>query len=300
MSDLSTYSFHMSCLLKVLIYIEDHFNEPLELETLAKIAGISPYYFHRLFRVYLNETLADYIKRLRLQRAAERLQYSKAPITDIALDVGYETPSSFTKVFNQVMGESPSHYRKTMQPILRKVMERTRPSEKEKALLKPQNVNRKEEDILFVRQTGDYNDTPGQAFPILKRFLEEKQIDLSNVKAFYGIILDDQHIVDRNKCRFDACVSLKIKMTGKGEIGNKTLRGGTYVVFDHIGIGTPDEIEQKLDEIFRVWYPSLKEESLGDSVPFLEFIHCLDKSIPEHERLTKIYIPLQSNRTRTE
>lgn len=293
MKDLSTYAYHMSCILRALIYIEEHFNETLELDAIAKMARISPYYFHRLFRVYLNETVADYIKRLRLQRAAQHLQYSNSTITDIALEIGYETPSSFTKVFNQVMGQSPSQYRKTMQPLLKTIMKRTRSSKEEKMKLKPTYVNRKDEEILFVRQTGDYNETPDKAFLILKQFLEKKGIDLSDIKAFYGIALDDPHIVKRIMCRFDACVALKSAIPEEGEVGKKVLRGGRYAVFTHYGKGTPDEIEDTLDNILRVWYPFLQEESLGDSAPFFEFVHCLDKTTPENERQTNIYIPLK-------
>jgi AraC family transcriptional regulator len=296
MRDLSTYAYHMSCILRVLIYIEEHLNETLELEELAKIARISPYYFHRLFRVYLNETVADYVKRLRLQRAAQHLQYSKSSITDIALEIGYETPSSFTKVFNQVMGQSPSQYRKAMQPLLKAIMERTKSSQEEKSMLEPQYINREDEEILFTRQTGDYNKTPDTAFSILKQFLAEKGIDLPHLKAFYGIALDDQHIVERTMCRFDACVSLKSTINGEGEVGKKTLRGGHFAVFTHHGKGTPDEIEATLDNILRVWYPSLQEESLGDSAPFFEFVHCLDKNTPEDQRQTNIYIPLKKMR----
>lgn len=293
MQDLSTYAYHMSCILRVLIYIEEHLNEALELEELAKIARISPYYFHRLFRVYLNETVADYVKRLRLQRAAQHLQYTNTPITDIALEMGYETPSSFTKVFNQVMGQSPSKYRKTMQPLLKAIMERTRSSDEEKTVLQPKYINREDEEILFTRQTGDYHETPEKAFSILKQFIAENGLDLSHLKAFYGIALDDQHIVERKMCRFDACVSLKSSIPAKGEVGKKILRKGLYAEFTYYGKGTPDELEATLDNILRVWYPSLQEKSLGDSAPFFEFVHCLDKNTPEDQRQTNIYIPLQ-------
>ena len=85
-------------------YIEDHLDETLLLEKLAEIARISPYYFHRLFRAYMGETLAEYVQRIRLQRAQEKLRYSDTSITEIAMDVGYESPAAFTKVFNQIMG----------------------------------------------------------------------------------------------------------------------------------------------------------------------------------------------------
>jgi AraC family transcriptional regulator len=191
------------------------------------------------------------------------------------------------------MGQSPSQYRKAMQPMLKAIMKRTRSSIEEKTKLKPKYVSREDEEILFTRQTGDYNQTPDVAFSILKQFLSEKEIDLPHLKAFYGIALDDQHIVERTMCRFDACVSLKSSIPGEGEIGKKILRGGRYAVFAYYGKGTPKEIEDTLDNILRVWYPSLQEESLGDSLPFLEFVHCLDKTTPEDQRLTNIYIPLK-------
>lgn len=296
MSQLSIHESHINRILKVLIYIEEHLDDSLDLEAMSKIARISPYYFHRLFRVHLNETLMDYVRRLRLQRAAERLNYSKSTITEIALDVGYETPSSFSKIFNQVMGQSPSHYRKTMQSVLEAIMEQVKLKKKDIVMLKPQYIDRKEEEILFVRRTGDYNETPDIAFPILKQFLFDEGVELSDIKTFYGIILDDQHVVMRSKCRFDACVSLSKKVTGKGEIGNKTLPGGYFAVFTHYGAGTPQEIEETLDNIFLAWYPSLRGNSLGDSVPFLEFVNCLDKSIPDYERQTKIFIPLKKSK----
>ncbi len=291
----STNAYHISCILRVLIHIEENLNEALELEDLAKIARISPYYFHRLFRVYLNETVAEYVKRLRLQRAAKHLKYSNSSITDIALGVGYETPSSFTKVFNKVMGQSPSQYRKTMQPLLKAIMERIKSGQVAKMLLKPRYITREDEEILFTRQIGDYNETPEKAFSILKHFLAKKSVDLPSVKAFYGIALDDHHLVERTMCRFDACVSLKSTMAGEGEIGRRILRGGRYAVFTYHGKGTPDEMEDTLDNILSVWYPSLQEEGLGDSVPFFEFVHYLDKSIAEDKRQTNIYIPLKSH-----
>lgn len=293
MQDLSTYTHHMGRILKVLIHIEEHLDEPLDLDVLAKIAKISPYYFHRLFRVYLNETVLEYITRLRLQRAKERLQYSDSSITDIALDVGYETPSAFAKVFNQVMGQSPSHYRKTMKPLLQTIITRTQLNRNEIAVLKPAYVERLDEKILFVRKEGDYNDTPSQAFALLKQFLQEEKVEPCAIKAYYGLALDDNYLVERSKCRFDACVSLSPHISGRGEIGERVIRGGRFAVFTHCGTGLPIELEQVLDLILRVWYPSFKEESLGDTPPFFEFVYCKENKIAlENERITKIYIPL--------
>lgn len=279
---------HISSILKALIYIEEHLHDILELQQLAKIAGISPYYFHRLFRIYLKETVADYIKRLRVQRAAERLHYSNDPITTIALDVGYETPSSFSKAFNQMMGATPRQYRKSIRPAVATIFKNMEHTE----TLKPILVNREDEEILFVRKTGDYNHTPDPAFAILKHYLVEQEIPFTDIRAFYGVPLDDNYLVERELCRFDACAAVKKRLSGKGEVGRRILRGGRYALFKQFGTGTPDEIEETLDKILRVWFPSLKEESLGDTLPFFEFVHCLDKSSTEPVRQTNIYVPI--------
>src|SRR5579883_1258001 len=187
MRDSEIYAHHMGCILKVLIYIEGRFDEALCLDEMAKIACISPYYFHRLFRAYMGETVADYIKRLRLQRAEERLRYSDDSITEIALDVGYETPSGFAKVFQQVMGQSPREYRRAMQPEVRKIMERTYPKQ---VSIKPQYVTRKEETVFFIRRVGDYKKTPWEAFEALLNFIEKEGLK-SKVLKFYSLALDD-------------------------------------------------------------------------------------------------------------
>lgn len=286
MSDLSTYANHMGRILKVLVYIEEHFDQPLLLEEMAKIARISPYYFHRLFHAYVGETVAEYIKRLRVQRAKERLQYSNVAITEIALEVGYETPSSFTKIFHQVMGQSPREYRQLMQPMLRSIMERTNPHHK--TALKPEYVNRKDETVLFVRKIGDYNEAPWQAFAALEKFLEEEG-EKSAVKAFYSTALDDPNIVDRSKCRFDACVALSDNSPAKGEVGQKILRGGRFAVFTHFG--SYCEIEDVFMQIFSVWYPTSKAR-LADRDPFCEYVNLSDGLMTDPDRVTKFYIPL--------
>lgn len=286
MSELTTYAHHMGCILKVLVYIESHLDEELSLEKMAKMACISPFYFHRLFHAYIGETLAEHVKRLRLIRAQERLQYSSTPITEIALDLGYESPSSFAKVFQQVMGQSPREYRKAMQPLIQAIMERTlRPS---KDMLQVEYIFRKPETVLFVRRVGDYLKTPWAAFEALCQFLERKLITEENIKAYYSMGLDDPHIVKRSQCRFDVCVALKSGIPPEGEIGQKILPGGRFAVFIHRG--PYSKIEEAFESIFRFWYPTSKVE-LSDESPFCEPLNV--NAPPCMEKITKLYIPLK-------
>src|SRR5688572_4447608 len=104
-------------LLRVLVYIQQHLDEAIELDDLARVAHFSPYHFHRLFRGMVGESVMEHIRRLRLERAAHRLKLSDQPVTQIAFDAGYETHEAFTRAFRAMFDESPSQFRKTHQAL---------------------------------------------------------------------------------------------------------------------------------------------------------------------------------------
>ena len=65
---------------RVVDYLAEHLDDPLELETLARVACFSPYHFHRIYRGLLGETVNDTVRRLRLQRAAIDLLEDKLSV----------------------------------------------------------------------------------------------------------------------------------------------------------------------------------------------------------------------------
>jgi len=92
-------------------YIDDHLAEELDLKKLAKMSNFSDYHFHRIFKEYYDETLAVYISRNRVERAAYLLSNTNSTITEIAYKVGFEFPSSLSKAFKQLYKITPSEYR---------------------------------------------------------------------------------------------------------------------------------------------------------------------------------------------
>ena len=96
----------------VMDFIEEHLNERLLLTTLAKKAGISKYYFHRIFKAVTGETLNNYIKRRRMETACRKVM--KEPdrsLTEIAFDSGYNSSANFTRDFTDFYQKSPSKTR---------------------------------------------------------------------------------------------------------------------------------------------------------------------------------------------
>lgn len=98
---------------KALQFIDDHIDTGLSLESVANIACYSPYHFHRLFKAITNETLNAYITRRRIEKAASVLMHKKeVTISELSLQYGFTSNSSFTRAFKNFYGVSPTEFRK--------------------------------------------------------------------------------------------------------------------------------------------------------------------------------------------
>lgn len=96
-------------------YIDSHLKEPLCVEMLASLAGFSAYYYCRLFSLYMEMPVMEYVRRRRLAYAAAEVCEGKR-ILDVAMDYGFESHNGFTKAFRKVYGYSPDEYRRRVSP----------------------------------------------------------------------------------------------------------------------------------------------------------------------------------------
>ena len=103
----------MAELLKPIIfakqYIDANYDRPLTLEEIANQVHFSPYL--RCFRQQYDLTPHAYLTRIRMARARELLVETERSVTDICLDVGYESLGSFSSSFRRYVGHSPYNYR---------------------------------------------------------------------------------------------------------------------------------------------------------------------------------------------
>ncbi|WAH37903.1 bifunctional transcriptional activator/DNA repair enzyme AdaA [Alicyclobacillus dauci] len=93
--------------------MEQRYQDPLTLDKIAGELAISPYHLHRVFKRLTGTTPADYLfnKRLRAAKQALRTELYRT-VTDIAIGVGFRSPSHFSTMFQRKTGYSPSDYRK--------------------------------------------------------------------------------------------------------------------------------------------------------------------------------------------
>jgi PAS domain S-box-containing protein len=102
----------LAALSGVIDYIHRHFDEALRLPALAEMAGLSVYQFDQRIRGLFHVTAGQYLVKVRIDSACDRLSNTKEPISQIALSCGYSDQSAFSRQFKQAVGISPLAYRK--------------------------------------------------------------------------------------------------------------------------------------------------------------------------------------------
>ncbi len=106
------------------LWIEAHSHREIELEDIARQAGISPFHFLRSFSSVLGVTPHQYLLRSRLRRAARYLADDDKPVTDVAYDVGFNDLSNFVRTFHRAAGVSPLKFRQASRGMRKIFQER--------------------------------------------------------------------------------------------------------------------------------------------------------------------------------
>jgi AraC-like DNA-binding protein/ligand-binding sensor protein len=97
--------------LKAREYIEKHKSEELSLADVAKAAGSSVFHFCKVFHKATGLKFTDYVARMRLEDARNRLLNPNLRISEIAYDVGFQSLTQFNRTFKRVFGQSPTEFR---------------------------------------------------------------------------------------------------------------------------------------------------------------------------------------------
>ena len=92
--------------------------EPLDVRAVAAVAHLSPAHFARTFRATFGETPHRYLQRRRVERSMFLLRETDRSVTDICLDVGFNSLGTFSRTFSDIVGETPSAYRMGNGPIV--------------------------------------------------------------------------------------------------------------------------------------------------------------------------------------
>lgn len=92
--------------------VDRDYAQPLDLDDLARTAGISKYHFHRLFTATYGVTPAAYLSRRRIERAQDLLRATNLTVTEVCYAVGFSSLGSFSARFRAVVGEGPREFQR--------------------------------------------------------------------------------------------------------------------------------------------------------------------------------------------
>ena len=92
--------------------------EPLDVAEVAAVAHISQAHFSRSFRAVFGETPHHYLQRRRVERSMFMLRETDRDVTQICLDVGFNSLGTFSRTFHDIVGVAPSQYRAENGPML--------------------------------------------------------------------------------------------------------------------------------------------------------------------------------------
>lgn len=223
---------------KVLNHIGAHLDEPLSLDALARMACFSPYHFHRVFTGMMGEPLQEYIRRLKLERAALLLAQGTA-VTETALDAGYESHEAFTRAFKAAFGLPPSAYAAQRRPAAPSGVHYENDGEvkhfrSQRGLLMDVTVKRLAPmRIAYVAHIGPYEQV-GKAWALLGQALGPLGV-FARRPLMFGICYDDPEVAEPEKIHYDACVGVDAAFVPPDGIAVKTLDGGDFAVAVHKG-----------------------------------------------------------------
>ena len=203
---------------------------PLRLEDIAAVAGFSAFHFHRIFKALTGETLSQFVKRQRLERALYRMSHEpRRRLTEIALDCGFPSSSEFSRSFKQHYGSAPSSfdlqaYRTRRRQAFEQCTPPTAKSLKLRALPPGSNpdgfeVNLRDlpaRTVAYLRVPDPYRGGVVQA--ACERLLKWADARGLADGQWLGYMWDEPEIVALPQCRYDVALVVD-EMEADGEIG---------------------------------------------------------------------------------
>jgi len=200
---------------RVIDYLRGNLHRPVKLAELADVACFSEFHFHRIFTAVSGETLNHFTNRLRLEKAARLLRYSEQSLTDIALDCGFSSSSTFSRAFRSGYDTSPSQFRKSGEIKKSKIRKELFPedeygvpmsAEEKRAAFPVRLIDVPERQVAYIRVA--YAFEMERVLAALKTVIEwAKSRNLFSQGTLFGMSVDDPHVTPKHLYRYEVCLA---------------------------------------------------------------------------------------------
>lgn len=274
---------------RLIDFIYQHLDTPLDQMTLSEVACISPYHLHRIYHSVYGESLAATVKRLRLHYAADRLANTELPVKEVAACSGYTSLQSFTRAFSDSYGMPPARYRKEGSHQQFK-LEYPHRAAQEHTMHEVRIETIQPINLMGMSHTGSYMDI-GQAFEKLFGWLGMKGLLGPDMRCI-GIYFDDPGSVPEAELRSMATASFcdMSKVEVEKPFEENQVPGGEYAVLRFKG--PYSDMHSAYQWFYGQWLPESGREA-ADQPVFEEYLNN-PREVAPTELLTDIYLPLKA------
>jgi len=283
---LSTTESHAIRIDRALRYLARHLDEDLPLERVASVACFSACHFHRIWHGMLGETLAETVRRLRLQRAAVALLGSGRTVEAIAREAGFGSVPPFARAFRAAFGVPPIAYRRGRGLGASRFVQRatTENDPMHDVTIEERPALR----LATLAHRGPYEGI-GTAFDRLNVWGQARGL-IGPETRFIGIYHDEPEVVPVDKLRSEAGITVPSGfVVPEGEVRLVEVPAGRSAVLRFRGPYA--ELEAPYRFLYGTWLPGSGEEA--DEIPCLEEYLNDPKELPPSKWLTAIHLPLR-------
>lgn len=278
-----TRQSYLDRLTRVDDYIHAYLDADLSIDRLAEVACLSPYHWSRIYAAIRGETVAARIRRLRLQRAADRLANSDTPLEQIAQSAGYSAPDSFGRAFREAFGDTPAHFREsgTHAAFKQGLITQNAKGFPVSLLTLP------EQRCAGIDHVGSYmqiDHSMGRLFTELM-----KRGSLPDVPTMIGLFLDDPDLGEEAELKSRACMPVGGGFPIDDPLVETLLAGGLYARLNYTGPYAA--MRDAYRWLLGTWLPSSGFEP-GDAPVFEVYIDD-PRQVPQSELRTDIHLPLR-------
>ncbi|HAS8320255.1 TPA: AraC family transcriptional regulator [Vibrio vulnificus] len=248
---------HISRINDVLYFIHQDISRELSAKALADVAAYSEQHFHRVFKQVVGESIHQYIRRTRMEYAANQLMFdTRSSVLDIANKCGFSSVSSFGRAFKATFSMAPGEWRChdlhiSDKPYLKdpevaagyhRVAKRTLPA--------PKITEVPERMAAYVRHVG-YNRSIKNAWLILKAWANSEG---RSFEVQFGLHHSNPAWVELDKCRYVACIAIDKPLKYRGVVNQMVIPGGLHAVFRLHGVY--GELLPQISMVLEKWLPA--------------------------------------------
>lgn len=232
-------------------YVSERIDAPITLEALAQHVGVSKYHLSRLFEAATGFALGEYVQRRRLQRAFYLLAQGQASVLDVALMVGYESHSAFSRAFHKAFQRQPSEVQRGERCDYQ-VPLRAKAGDKRAVDLAVEMLELPEQRIPGLYGKGFSDNSFSRVADELFQHLHQRMhaAGLGNpAVARVGVSLDSPWQAEQAECRFFAGIDLPEPLPGFSD--SYTQAAGAWAMCVHRG---PYRLMwQTISQIYASW-----------------------------------------------